>query len=84
MIPDMRDPANYDAVINIVRSWPASQRFMLVQEVLATLAPEKPATLRRQPTLPRARGLLAAQQPAPTDADIEALLETRRQERYGS
>jgi hypothetical protein len=84
MMSKTNDPANYEAVINIVRSWPATQRFMLVQEVLATLAPEKSTTARREPTLSRARGLLATQQSPPTDADIEALLDTRRQERYGS
>ncbi len=75
--------SNYETIINIVRNWPAPQRFTLVQEVLATLAPEVSATLHRQPTLARARGLLATQQPAPSDQDVEAMLDERRRERYG-
>ncbi len=77
------DVSNYETIINIVRKWPAPQRFTLVQEVLATLAPEVSAPLHRQPTLVRARGLLAIQQSAPSDQDVEAMLDERRRERYG-
>ncbi len=74
---------NYETVLDIVRTWPITQRLALVQEVLATLAPAVPTTPQRQPTLSRARGLLATNRPAPSDAEIAALLDERRRERYG-
>lgn len=40
-------------------------------------------TRTRKPTLDRALGLLATDQPAPTDADVEQWLEEHRQEKYG-
>ena len=73
---------DYEQVLHLVRSWPASQRFTLVQEVLKTLAPvESPARASRQ-TLVRARGLLATEQPAPSDEKIEQWLDERRSQRY--
>lgn len=83
MSPKPNNVPNYETVIKIVRTWPITQRLTLVQEVLATLAPTAPTTPHRQPTLSRARGLLATDQPAPSDADIAALLDARRRERYG-
>ena len=83
MSPRTSSAPNYETVLNAVRTWPATQRFILVQEVLATLAPEGLPASERQPTLPRALGLLATDRPAPSDADIAAWLEERRQERYG-
>ena len=83
MASSTSNSSNYDMIVSIVRGWPASQRFALVQEVLATLAPETPAVNQRQSTLARARGFLATDQVPPSDEDIEAMLDERRQERYG-
>lgn len=74
---------HYEAVVNMIRSWPAAQRLTLVQDVLATLAPDLAAASQRQPTLARALGLLATDTPAPSDEEIALLLDQRRQERYG-
>jgi hypothetical protein len=74
---------HYEHVINIVRSWPAPQRLTFVQDVLATLVPDITSDRPRQPTLNHALGLLATDQPAPSDEDIAALLNERRQQRYG-
>ncbi len=82
MSPKIDDVSNYEAVIRIVRTWPTTQRMVLVQEVLNTLAPEA-STAPRQPTLSRARGLLATGRPAPSDADVATMLDERQRERYG-
>lgn len=73
---------HYESVVNTIRSWPAAQRLTLVQDVLATLAPDITPP-RRQPTLARALGLLATDVAAPSDEDVAKLLDQRRQERYG-
>lgn len=73
---------NYESVVDTVRSWPVAQRLTLVQDVLATLAPDI-TPLPRTPTLARALGLLATDAPAPSDEDIAILLDQRRQERFG-
>ena len=74
---------SYEAVIAMVRGWSVAQRFSLVQDVLATLSPELASNRHRQPTLARALGLLVTDKATPSDADITALLEERRKERYG-
>ena len=76
--------SDYETVLRTVRQWPPEQRFGLVQEVLKTLAPPGAPGSGRAPTLARARGLLAAAQPPPSDAEVERWLDERRTERYGS
>ncbi len=74
---------NYEAVINTIRTWSVAQRFRLLQDVLVTLTPEVAPSTQRQPTLSHALGLLATHHPAPSDKEIAAWLDERRQERYG-
>ena len=74
------DRAEYLQILARVRNWSAAQRLHLVQDVLTTLAP---AEREARQTLEAARGLLASDRPAPTDADIARLLDERRAERYG-
>ena len=83
MASDRVQTQHYAAVIKAVREWPAAQRLSLVQDILATLAPEVAPAPQRQPTFARALGLLATNLPAPSDTDITALLDERRRERYG-
>ena len=63
----MNQPAtcNYEDILTVVRQWPATQQVALVQDVLNTLESARP----RQATLSRALGLLATDQPAPTDEE---------------
>jgi hypothetical protein len=75
--------ADYEQVLTIVRSWPAAQRFTLVQEVLTTLAPAESSERFRPSTLDQARGLLTAGRPSPSDEEIARWLDERRTERYG-
>ena len=74
---------DYEHVLHLVLSWPASQRFTLVQEVLKTLAPVEPPERATRQTLIRARGLLATEQAAPSDEEIAQWLDERQNERYG-
>lgn len=75
--------ADYQTILTIVRDWPPAQQFMLVREVLRTLAPDAGARPPGRETLAAARGLLATDRPAPTDQEITRWLEERRTERYG-
>jgi hypothetical protein len=77
------DNANYEGVLNIVRQWPILQQMALVQDVLKTLKVRLEPARRPGNTLGRALGLLATDQPAPTDEEIEQWLDERRMEKYG-
>jgi hypothetical protein len=83
MAANAASASSYEAVINTVKAWPAETRLILVQDVLATLTYDVHSASERQPTLPRALGLLRGSGPAPTDDDIRELLDSRRNERFG-
>jgi len=72
---------DYATVLNAVRSWDARQRFSLVQDVLNTLvpAPEEPAG---RSTFQRALGLLATEQPPPSDEDVKGIVDEERMRKY--
>jgi len=74
--------ADYEQVLNAVRSWSTAQQFTLVQEVLKTLAPIESLPRTPRPTLDQARGLLATGRPAPTDSEVAQWLDEQRVERY--
>lgn len=81
---DNADTLSYEAIRDIVFKWPAHERSHLVQEVLKTLTPSyATAPSEKQPTLDRALGLLATEQPAPSDAQIQRWLDEHRAEKYG-
>ena len=82
----MTNPPTYNSVLDIIHKWPASQRYLLVQDVLKTLGPQD--ELAEPPRgshdiLSLALGLLATGQPAPTDEEIAQWLEEHRLEKYG-
>jgi hypothetical protein len=62
--------ADYDAVLKQVAAWPAADRFALVQDVLKTLAPEPDRERLRSESSQHALGLLATDQPAPSDQRV--------------
>jgi hypothetical protein len=74
---------NYETIRQIVRGWPASQRFTLIQDLLRTLAPLETSERPRRNTLDQALGLLATNRTTPTDAEVAQWLDDRRTERYG-
>lgn len=71
---------DYETILAVVRSWPAAQRFSLIQDMLGTLAPTEREPCR---TLEGARGLLATERLTPSDHDVVHWLDERRTERYG-
>lgn len=73
---------SYTSVLHTVQTWPARQRYLLVQDLLKTLEPEVEPT-KREDTLSLARGLLATDKPAPTDEEVAQWLEEHRLEKYG-
>lgn len=72
------ESASYETVLSIVYRWTPDKRFALVQNVLSTLAPVQP----KRKTFDKALGLLATDQPPPTDAEIEQWLDEHRMEKY--
>ena len=74
---------NYKAIIEIVRDWPPASRLSLVQDVLKTLALEVEKSRSKRNTLEKALGLLATDQPAPSDTEVQQWLDEHRIEKYG-
>jgi dihydroneopterin aldolase len=77
------ETTNYETILNTVRQWPPNRRFALVQDVLNTLVSEVAPPRPRRKTLEKALGLLATDQPAPSDAEIKQWLNEHRMEKYG-
>ena len=75
------EPINYKAAIEMVRGWPLASRFSLVQDVLKTLAPEAEGSRSKRNTLEKALGLLATNQPAPSDIEVQQWLDEHRMEK---
>jgi hypothetical protein len=71
--------SDYETILALVHSWPATQRFSLAQDVLVTLVPTERTP---RPTLQHARGLLATDHAPPTDEQVAEWLDERRSERY--
>ena len=67
----------YETVLKTVRQWPPERRLALVQDVLSTLAPEVSSSQPKRKTLEEALGLLATDQPAPSDDEIQQWLNER-------
>lgn len=77
---------HYEATLNAIRQWTMAQRIALLQDVLKTLAPETTESALprvRERTLQRALGLLATEQPAPTDEEVQQWLDEHKMEKYG-
>lgn len=74
---------SYEGVLKIVSQWPAAQQMALVEDVLRTISPRVKPPRQRQRTIDRALGLLATDQPAPTDEEVRQWLDEHRMEKYG-
>lgn len=61
-------PFDYDVILQLVNQLPVRQRFALVHDVLNTLGPQ---SMQKQPTLPRALGLLATTIDTPADDEVD-------------
>jgi hypothetical protein len=74
---------DYETVLNIVYKWPAVSRLTLIQDILKTLQSELEVPRLQRNTLEQALGLLATDQPPPTDEEIKQWLVEHRLEKYG-
>jgi hypothetical protein len=72
---------HYHNVLKIVSDWSEDKQLALLQDVLKVLANKKGR--KREPTLQKALGLLATDQPPPDDEEVKQWLDDRRWEKYG-
>jgi hypothetical protein len=61
---------------------PPSDRLALVSAIIESLQDQPVSGADRSGAIQRMRGLLKTDQPAPTDEEVAATLETRRVEKY--
>ncbi len=85
---DNLQTSSYENILTIIRRWPLHKRLTLMQDVLNTLTSElvvadSPPSQVKRSTLKEAYGLLATEQAAPSDEDIQSWLKERRLEKYG-
>jgi hypothetical protein len=74
----------YSDILDVVRRWPSAKRLDLVQEILGTVTSDlKTTTTGTSNTLTQALGLLATDQPAPSDQQVREWLAEYRLEKYG-
>ena len=76
---------DHDTILEVVRRWPRDAQLALAQDILRAAV-----TPREQQAAPTPRGswrdligLLATDQPPPSDEEIERWREERRMEKYG-
>ncbi len=69
-------------VKNQVFQLPVSDRLALVTAIIESLQGTTVSASDRSSAIQRMRGLLKTEQPAPTDAEVAAMLEERRSEKY--
>ena len=74
---------SYDSVLKIISRWSPVQQKALVDDVLKMISPRIEPPRQKRPTLSEALGLLATDQPAPTDAEVKQWLDEHRMEKYG-
>ena len=68
---------SYESVLQVVYTWSPAKRYSLIQDLLKTIEPKEQES-KRPDTLKQALGLLATDQPAPTDEDVAHWLNERR------
>lgn len=73
--------SDYDSVLRIIYQRPPANRLALIQDILKSLAPEFETVQHKGSTLKQALGLLATNEPAPCDEEIEHLIAERRLEK---
>ena len=80
---DTKQSINYDTILPIITNWSPSERIVLLQDVLKTLNPTPEPMRPHRRTLDKALGLLATDQPPPTDEEVQQWLDEHRMEKYG-
>lgn len=74
-----------ETVLQIVRHWPKSEQVALAHAILADADPRTAASPQPTAIVPSTtlRGILSTDQPAPSDEEVERILEEERAEKYG-
>ncbi len=65
-----------------VRTLPVSERLELVSSIIDSLKETPNPHLNRTSSIKQMKGLLKTDKPAPIDAEVEAMLEERRMEKF--
>jgi len=73
---------DYQIILKTVRTWPLDKRLILAQDLLRMVESEV-RTPRPQSSFNQALGLLATDEPPPTDEEVERILEEERMRKYG-
>lgn len=83
-------PLDHDTILRAIQQWPRERQIELAREILSASAQERqngetetPQPSQQGDSWMRLIGILATDQPPPTDEEIERWLEERRIERYG-
>ena len=79
----MIETTNYQTVLKTIGAWSPEWRLALIRDLLQMLQTEWHTQHMHKPTLQKALGLLATNQTAPTDAQVQEWLEEHRTEKYG-
>lgn len=79
----MIETITYQDVVKAIGAWTPERRLALIRELVRTLELDRRARMVPRNTLARALGLLATNQPPPTDEQIRAWRDERRTEKYG-
>ena len=73
-----------EAILRIVRQWPINEQVALADAILADAhAATEPVFQPPAVSSAALRGILATDQPAPSDEEIERILDEERMRRYG-
>jgi hypothetical protein len=79
---EMSHSTDYQTILKVIHSWAPAMRLMLMQDVLSSLQPQPSSSRPRRTTLHVALGLLATEDPPPSDGDIAQWLDEHRLEKY--
>lgn len=75
---------NYDDVRHQIEAWPSVERARLAQYIITTLVPEAVVNPGKRNSVVEIYGRMAVEGvPAPSDDEVERMLEESRLERYG-
>ncbi len=74
-----------ETILRIVRQWPINEQVALADAILAD-ARAAANPIVQPPAVPSSalRGILANDQPPPSDAEVERILDEERMKKYGA
>jgi hypothetical protein len=76
-------PRDREDILRLVRRWPLSEQVALADSILAEVrAAQQPLSPPVEPS-ESLRGILATEQPAPSDEDVARIMDEERMKKYG-